>query len=390
MEEKIINLVESYFIDDEKTVNKEVIQEITSNMIERYNELRADGYSKQEAYDKCLEYLGNLKSLSNSYTKIEEHSAKPLSIYFVLTLSIASIFLFFVNTLLSLLIVLASIVIYSIEYRRQCVLFTSHKDNFTAFKFLTAVHKYLVLIWGFVFALIIMETVNVIFSNLDKLSFSLLFQSEPFGIVFLLCLILYIILLIPLTFYNNKIVFQYEKLVGEEVPKFRLPLLFQNKKEIRSYPSYKKISYVILIFLTLLNISITLFSKILRYGLAVDPVTEDIIGWQLIGSQPLWQHILNNHMNFGAFVLVIIGIFIIFFLILTIFIKQIRTNKLFFVLNALWVLGMLIYTFNYELYTGINYDMTASIAYSVSLLLIIGTYFVLSKTWKVLFYGSEK
>lgn len=175
MKEKLIELVESYFYDKKINRKNDAVQEISGNLIERYEEYISEGISESIAFEKCKEYLGDLKSLTEFYNVKKIAYSRPISLYFVIIFSFASFVTFFVNTLLSLSILLVSMIIYNIELKRQHLMYKMDESNIDTYRYIVKKHKLLSFIWAIIFNLIIWETVLILFSNLDKMDLSILF-----------------------------------------------------------------------------------------------------------------------------------------------------------------------------------------------------------------------
>ena len=386
MKEKLIELVESYF--DDKKINRknDAVQEISGNLIERYEEYISEGISESIAFEKCKEYLGDLKSLTEFYNVKKIAYSRPISLYFVIIFSFASFVTFFVNTLLSLSILLVSMIIYNIELKRQHLMYKMDESNIDTYRYIVKKHKFLSFIWAIIFNLIIWETVLILFSNLDKMDLSILFVSQPYGIFIMMILFLNIFTLIPFILVNNKTVLRYGEVMEEDISEYKITKLFTKKHKEINLLKFKNFNFIVICILTIVNVVVSLLSNISKFGYAIDPLTGDIIGLQLEREFPLWQHILESDFVFGTWVLVIVGILIIFILISSIFVSQMRSRKLILSLNILWFISILIYTFNYALMTGINYDMSLNIWCSLGVVMILFTYLIVYNTWKVLFY----
>lgn len=386
MKEKLIQLVECYFNEKEIVQSKEAIQEISGNLIERYEELVSEGISESEAFEKCSEYLGDLKSISAYHNVKEIAYSKPISLYFVMIFSGLSIIAFFLNTLVSLLLLILAIIVYNIELKRQYLMYKINASNMETFTYIIKKHKLFSFIWAVISNLIILETLLVMFSNLDKLTISLLFTTEPYGVFLIITLILNGFVLIPFIMINNRLVLQCESITEEDMTTYKITKLFTKKQQVMNLIKFKNLSFVIIAILTLMNIDVTILSKVSEFGLAANPITEEIIGWVLIRKYSMWQHLIKSNFNFGTWVLIIVGISLLTILVMSIFVSKIRSRKLFLGLNTLWFISVLIYAFVFNLYTGINHDMSLSIWYSLGVVMILYTYVIVYNTWKVLCY----
>lgn len=202
----------------------------------------------------------------------------------------------------------------------------------------------------------------------------------------MMILFLNIFTLIPFILVNNKTVLRYGEVTEEDISEYKITKLFTKKHKEINLLKFKNFNFIVICNLTIVNVVVSLLSNISKFGYAIDPLTGDIIGLQLEREFPLWQHIIESDFVFGTWVLVIVGILIIFILISSIFVSQMRSRKLILSLNILWFISILIYTFNYALMTGINYDMSLNIWYSLGVVMILFTYLIVYNTWKVLFY----
>ena len=188
------------------------IQEITSNIIERYNDEVMSGVSKEEAYIKCIDSLGNIRSGANIDDTSVKAKSYPISLYISIILTLASFVLFFVNTFWSNVLLSLTIVIFYLELRNQ---FNLVKKNISSSsKVFLLAHKYIIIAWSLIFSLIIIETINNVFFDIElyiKFDLSIYFNSEPVGVLILINLLFMALIFIPLSLYHNNLVSSYLK-----------------------------------------------------------------------------------------------------------------------------------------------------------------------------------
>ncbi|HOO44262.1 MAG TPA: hypothetical protein PKU69_04240, partial [Bacillota bacterium] len=251
MKEKLRSLVESYFDKKELLKNDDIIMEITGNIYDRYDELITSGISEKDAFEQCRQSLGNIGILSKKRQTEELAAEKPLSLYAVYLFSAAAIILFFVNTLASWSLVLMGIVVFFIEYVRQYRNYYRNPQEIHPFKSMTGQLKPLVFVWMVPISLTIIERLNVLLSDFDKLTIDWFISSEPFGMLFLICLVFYGILMIPVIFTYNIYISRYDEIVENPNRKLRIKFLFPHARHKSTLDGYKKKLFYGMILLTL-------------------------------------------------------------------------------------------------------------------------------------------
>lgn len=388
MKEKLRSLVESYFDKKELLKNDDIIMEITGNIYDRYDELITSGVSEKDAFEQCRQSLGNISILSKKRQTEELAAEKPLSLYAVYLFSAAAIILFFVNTLASWSLVLMGIVVFFIEYVRQYRNYYRNPQEIHPFKSMTGQLKPLVFVWMVPISLTIIERLNVLLSDFDKLTIDWFISSEPFGMLFLICLVFYGILMIPVIFTYNIYISRYDEIVENPNRKLRIKFLFPHARHKSTLDGYKKKLFYGMILLTLLNILITLISDVIKYyrGPVLLSGGEEVIRTVVIGRLPLFRQMLDNMQNIGLWIMLSVGLLALFVIITGLFVKQVRSWKIYLSINILWLMSVLLVSFVYMLYTGIIYDMTLIISHSVGVVSFLIAFMIVCSRWKVLFY----
>lgn len=97
MEERIRTYIELSLESSHKQNKEEIVEEIFSNTIERYNDLLIKGYDSMNAYNICISNLGNLKrTISNDFfdDSIRKHRMVMWIILSMLFLSVIALFLY--------------------------------------------------------------------------------------------------------------------------------------------------------------------------------------------------------------------------------------------------------------------------------------------------------
>ncbi len=110
MEQKIKEYVQYHFRLDTREDLDLIKDEITSNLIDRYNDLVQSGLSEEDAYIETVKYLGE------THSKEEEETIKPtwstISLVTASSLAFCSILVSFFSSFIGLLVALSSITIF--------------------------------------------------------------------------------------------------------------------------------------------------------------------------------------------------------------------------------------------------------------------------------------
>ncbi len=385
MEEKLKKYIENQFTCKELKDNFEFIQEITANIVDRYNDEISSGISENEAYTKCIDSLGNIRSSFNLEKSIYKEKTYPVSLYISVALTVVAFVVFLFNAFWGLVVLCLTIVIFNLELRNQIYNVKSSKLSFM--EMLLKAHKYFIVAWSFILSIIILETIfnfSLITEDYIKFTFDMYYNSEPVGMIFIINLILMAIIFIPLSIYHNKLVDSYKRYkdIGKNL-RFR----FWRSSQAVSFSKYKNREFLIYLLLMVIGLVFIFLSKVQLYLLGYNPISEEILGLQLAGSYTFLEFTLSQSSTSWPSIILFstIGLFILY-IILSIFMMSIRQAKYITKWNILFTVTLFLVFIIQSLFTGVNYTFSMTLSNGLGLLVITFVFKSMFKNIEVLNY----
>ncbi|MBU1144583.1 MAG: hypothetical protein KJ971_01830 [Firmicutes bacterium] len=396
MEKKLNEFVINYFDVEERVVNEEAIKEISSNLIDRYHDLLIQGKSEEQAYIECVSSLGDIRKLLTQDKQVNASNITVQMQVLLFFLSSISIVSFFFSSGVGLGFLLISIILFSYLYLN---IYKKAKQGFVynnGISFMEELLKLtkslfpLMVMWIISASLLILETILILFSNIDKLIIQMFYQSTPVAIFFLMWLLIFVVTFVfvfpnyamvikryQFISKNNTTVFLFNKIIDKMKP-----------QKYKSYSIYKKRIYLKYVILSILHVFVTMFANTKEYyhGPIVFPDGDIQIRTILSDTSPFWEKLLQNISSFWVILLFIILVTGVVSFLFALNYKPLILKRIFLMFNVFWLIGILIIAISFMFYTGVIHDFSMVIYYSLGIVAIQFAFLILNRKIKELLY----
>lgn len=388
MKDKIRIFVELQFSVKDRENQKEMIDEIVANLNDRYDEIIRQGKTDTEAFQECVLSLGDVKESLDVKENRTPAIYKPLIFMVVAILSIASVPVFLWNTLASLFLLCAAVVLFNLELYGQTRKSKKHPDEIQSLPYLIQSVRYLIGLWSLAFAMIVYETILIYFSNMDKITFQLMFLNQAAFYLWPMVFILAAIFMVPLSIWYRYMAYSVSKECDVQIP--LRSFILMNKLDFSSLKMNRaKRDYFINVVFSIVLIAVTLLAKIRVFVSEVTEITPGIeMTIRRLEEQTSLLYKSVSTIILPEFQLVLIGVgLMLVFLVLTAFIKSIRKPLIFLIANSIWFLLILVMQFRLNLYVGVGYDTSSINAYMFGFSIIYWSWLILSQKVKGYYHG---